>query len=353
MPWKLPRLRKFPGVALSAGVLALALAGPVEAQRLTPGARSEPTAVTKARVQEAFGKLPLDFVENQGEVDGRVAYYVRGRDTTVYFTSEGLTIALTGPAAPPPASDAGGHRALARPVARRAPAEPEDGRQRWAVKLDFVGANAEARPHGQEATPAVLSYFKGRREQWKTGLRTYGSLVYRDLWPGIDLIFTGTATRLKYTFLIHPGADPDRIKLAYRGATAARLTGAGELEVSTPLGGFRDDRPSAYQEVAGRRVGVAAAYALDRAAPGGVRGYGFRLGPYDRGTPLVLDPAMLVYAGYIGGAGDDEADAIAVDSAGNAYVQRASKIRNWFRSAATPCEHLFHSRVPRGIAILL
>jgi hypothetical protein len=94
------------------GVLALTLAGPVEAQRLPAGVGSEPTAGTKARVQEAFGKLPLSFVENQGQVEGPVAYYVQGRDTTVYFTPEGVTIALMGPAAPPAATDAGSQGAL-------------------------------------------------------------------------------------------------------------------------------------------------------------------------------------------------------------------------------------------------
>src|SRR6185369_3202454 len=48
--------------------------------------------------------------------------------------------------------------------------------------------------------------------------------------------------------------------------------------------------------------------------------YCFRTGGYDRGRPLVLDPSFLVYAGYIGGAGTDEALGVAVDGAGNAYV---------------------------------
>jgi hypothetical protein len=273
--------------------------------------------VTQARVHAAFGTLPLYFIENQGQVDRRVTYYVQGHDTTVYFTPTGVTLALTGPAAPPPA---GGPPGLARPAGLRSLRDPEGARERWAVKLDFVGTNPEARPRGQDPTPAVVSYFKGPRAQWKPGLRTYARLVYPELWPGIDLVFAGTAGRLKYTFLLHPGADPARIRLAYRGATAITLTGAGALDVSTPVGGFRDDRPSAYQEVDGRQVAVAAAYALDPAAPAGTQGYGFRLGPYDRDRPLVIDPAILVYAGYIGGVGEDQGLGIAVDSAGSAYV---------------------------------
>lgn len=80
----------------------------------------------------------------------------------------------------------------------------------------------------------MISYFKGGRDQWKTGLKTYGTLVYADLWPGIDLICSGTVNRLKYTFVVKPGADPQQIKLAYRGATAVQLTEAGELAGAHP-----------------------------------------------------------------------------------------------------------------------
>src|SRR5713101_2301652 len=196
---------------------------------------------------------------------------------------------------------------------------PETG-SRWAVKLDFVGANPNPRIEAKDPTPAVVSYFKGRKEEWKAGLSTYGSIVYSDLWPGIDLVYSGTANRLKYTFLAKPGADPAQVRLAYRGVKRIRLNEAGQLEVETPAGGFRDDKPYAYQEVDGRRVEISSAYSLDRKSDGASHRYGFALGSYDRGRPLVLDPVVLVYCGYIGGNGNDVGNGIAVDRSGNAYV---------------------------------
>jgi hypothetical protein len=133
------------------------------------------------------------------------------------------------------------------------------------------------------------------------------------------LTFSGTTEQLKYTFVLKPGARPELVRLAYRGAKVVQAA-EGHLELSTPLGSFRDERPSAYQEVAGRRKPVPAEYVLDRTSAPDAVYYGIRLGTYDPTKPLILDPAILIYAGYIGGSGWDMGESIAVDSAGNAYV---------------------------------
>ena len=241
-------------------------------------------------------------------MDTRVAYYIQGGDKSIFFTGRGVTFALTDALTDTgdgkPSSEALVHPASYRGTGIARELGPRREAQRWVVKLDFVDANPSARPVGQEPTAAVISYFKGPREEWTTGLPTYASLIYRDLWPGIDLLYTGTGSRLKYTFLVQPGADPNQIKLAYRGATGVRINEAGQLEVSTPLESFQEDRPYAYQEVEGQRLEVAAAYRLEGETSDGVQ-FGFRVGSYDPHKVLVLDPVMLLYTGYIGGSGGD------------------------------------------------
>ena len=244
--------------------------------------------------------MPLYFIPNEGQVDARVAYYLQGKDKTIYFASEGLTYVLNG-----------------RGVSDRN--EPENP-SRFALKLDFVGANADVRPSGEERTGAVISYFKGKPEEWKTGLPTYSKIIYKDLWPGIDLAYYGTVDKLKYEFIVHPGSDPSQIRLAYRGASAVEVNGEGRLEIRTPAGGFEDDEPVGYQEMDGDRVDVELRYRLEEQAATQSFIYGFEVGAYDRTKPLILDPAVLVYCGYIGGANYDEGRGIAVDGAGNAYI---------------------------------
>ena len=210
---------------------------------------------------------------------------------------------------------------------RNASNRQSEGSERWALKLDFVGARADARPEGQEETGATFSYFKGRRSEWQAGLKSYSEIVYRDLWPGIDLVYAGTVNRMKYTFAVKPGADPNQIKLAWRGASGVALNAAGELAVTTPAGGFTDERPVSWQVADGRQVEVATKYQLAALgkprrgqAAGAAVAYGFAVGKYDRSRELVIDPAVLVYAGFLGGSGFEGGNGIAVDSAGNAYV---------------------------------
>jgi hypothetical protein len=265
-------------------------------------------------------------------MDVRVAYYLQGKDKTIYFTSEGLTYVLSERRAGEEIAEKTAsvkERLLINPAERELQSRRDQ--RRFAVKLDFLGANADVRPSGEEKTGAVISYFKGKPEEWKAGLPTYSRIVYKNLWPGIDVAYYGTVDKMKYEFVVHPGSDPSLIRLAYRGVSAVEVNGEGRLEVRTPAGDFADDRPAGYQEINGDRVDVALRYLLEErsakdAGPGGEEAvaksyvYGFNVGAYDRTKPLVLDPAVLVYCGYIGGSDIDYGWGIAVDGAGNAYV---------------------------------
>ncbi len=263
---------------------------------------------TRTKVEAALDQLPLYFIENQGQMDERVYYYIQGSDKTLYFTDQGVTFALT---------DAPPHSISAPPSYD----EDEKKSQRWIVKLDFLGANSDIRPKGEKQTEAIFSYFKGSPDQWHTEIPTYGRIVYENLWPGIDLAFYGTVNELKYEFIVHPGADPEQIRLAYRGAERVMLNEAGELEVTTPIGGFTDQSPFAYQDIAGQFVTVPVAYNLDSVSTDQASTVvSFHLGSYDSTRLLVIDPAILVYSGYIGGAFDDRGQGVAVDSEGNAYI---------------------------------
>jgi len=288
------------------GLAGLCLIGTEGRNQSLPAGASDalqPLKSSSVKLEAGFGKIPLYFVANKGQMDKRVDYYVQGKDKSIYFSPGGVTIVLASPA------------------------------ERWVVKLEFVGADRHVRPLGQDETGAVISYFKGNPENWHTGLPTYSRLVYRNLWPGIDLVYSGTVDKLKYEFVVQPGADTSRIKLACRGASKVVLDEGGRLEIRTPLGNLHDDEPVAYQEVDGKRVDIPMDFTLEErsseeTAPEGPDqepysrscAFSFEVGEYDRSLPLIMDPAVLVYCGYIGGSSQDGGNSIAVDGSGNAYV---------------------------------
>ncbi len=242
---------------------------------------------------DLFAQLPLYFIENRGQVGAAARYYIQGSDRTLYFTPEGVIFRL--------ASD------------------PTAGSPAHTLTLQFAGADPTVRPEGLDRAEMTVNYFTGPPGQWRTGLPAYASVIYRDLWPGIDLIWQGESGRLKQIFRVQPGADPRRIGLIYRGALAVAVEPDGDLVVTTPAGSFRDERPSAWQGVGGDAVEVPAAYHL-MSPKAGAWSYGFEVGAYDPARALLIDPELFLYAGYVGGSGDDEAAAVAVDASGNTYV---------------------------------
>ena len=263
--------------------------GPAQASKK---ARRSTAPATKQQALAAYGKLPLSFTANAGQADARVRYAAQGAGFSVFLTRREAMLSLQRP----------GKQRRGRGVA---------------LALRFLGSNRNVAIRGERPGPARVNYLLGNDPaKWHTGLRTYERVVYRNLWPGVDMVFAGQNGELKYEFLVRPGARVRDIRLAYRGAKRLSLDRQGNLRIGTSLGDLTDTRPLSYQLVAGKRVPVRSSFALDRRGAG----YGFALGRgYDRRYPLVIDP-RLAYSTYLGGIYEDHGNSIAVDGAGNAYV---------------------------------
>ena len=182
------------------------------------------------------------------------------------------------------------------------------------VRLWFPGANPAVRVRAVGRQPGTVSFLKGPRSTWATGLHTYSALVYRNLYPGIDLFWEAHGAGIKTEFRIAPGTDPSAIRMAYEGIVGAHVDSTGALALETGGGNIRDEPPRVWSESAGTRRPVGAKYVIGRQ---GV--VGFAVDAYDRRATLVIDP-VLSYSTLLGGSGHDSASAVAVDGSGSAYI---------------------------------
>jgi hypothetical protein len=259
-------------------------------------------------VNGAYSKLPLYFEANLGQSDPRVKFLSRGSKHTLFLTSTEAVLILT-------KSEQTGNAVRENRAAKATGT---------VLRMTFLGANPQPGVAGQEELAGKTNYFIGNDPtKWHANVPTYAKVHYQNLYPGIDLVYYGNQRQLEYDFIVGAGANPNAITLSFQGAEKVEVDAHGNLILHTTVGVIHLGKPSIYQEVDGIRRDISGGYVLKD--PNQV---GFQVAAYDVSRPLVIDP-VLFYSTYLGGSGDDQGNAIAVDTAGNAYVTGTTSSTNF------------------------
>jgi hypothetical protein len=231
--------------------------------------------------------------------------------------------------------------------------------------MKIVGANPSAQIEGLDRLPGISNYFIGNDPaKWRTNIPHYAKIRYRDIYPGIDLVYYGNQQDLEYDLVVQPGANPTTARVVFEGAAGVRLDASGNVVVAVANGELSLRRPRIYQEHDGMQTEVSGRYVLQ-----GDNGVGFALGAYDTARVLTIDP-VLSYSTYLGGGLTDLPSAIVVDPTGAAYVTGYTKSVNFPVTAgvfqpthpgtvcgndvlAAPCDQVFIAKInPAGTALL-
>jgi len=196
--------------------------------------------------------------------------------------------------------------------------------------MRLAGARPGTRLEGLDLLPGKAFYYIGNDPgKWRTGVPQNGRVAYRDVYPGVDLIFYGSAGQLEYDLILEPHAILGRVRLRFDGARRLAVEANGDLRIESSQGVLRQKRPLVYQEIGGRRRQLAASYIV---AGRDVR---FAVNEYDPARRLLIDP-VVVYATYFGGSADETPWAMAVDAAGDVYVTGYTDSSNYPTSPQTP-----------------
>lgn len=302
----------------------------------------EPSSAINVRVEDIYSRLPLYFIQNKGEADKRVVFYEKGGGHSTFFTKDGVYLNLYGDQR----SVISDQRLNAKHQTLNTKHQTPDTKL---IKLSFISANKNPEIIGEGLQEGKVNYFIGNDpKRWKTDMPTYEAIVYKEVYPGIDIKFYGNNRQMEYDIIVKPGADPSPILFSYEGIKGIRVTEEGDLEIEltltppSPAGGegrkggekIIQKRPYIYQEIDGKKVEVAGRFkilneeVITLTPPSPLEGegkgegesvYGFDVVSYDKRHPLIIDP-ILVYSTYLGGSGNDYGVGIAVDSLGNAYL---------------------------------
>lgn len=226
----------------------------------------------------AWSRLPVEFIPNLGQMDPEVRFYAQTRGGGVWLTREGLVFDSS--------------------------------------RVIFRGARPDVRLVPLEASEQRVNSFIGNDpSRWRTNMTAFRAVVYEGVYDRIDLKLYGREGRIEYDWLVHPGGDPNAIRLEFQEGAGTVLDRDGNLTVRTASGDIIHRKPVSHQLKDGRKVPVDVRFKREDEGL-----FGFEVSGHDPGVPLVIDPVVFVSSTYLGGSDNDAGSAVAVDRSGYIYV---------------------------------
>ncbi|MGA8021501.1 MAG: choice-of-anchor D domain-containing protein [Candidatus Acidiferrales bacterium] len=201
-----------------------------------------------------------------------------------------------------------------QPAKRPEPSGLRQSPNQVAPKLDWQAMNKLA---------AETNYLLGNNPaKWRTHVPHFALAEAPEIAPGVSLLVYGNEHVLEYDLRVAPRADISNLRVKISGADHKRIDAAGDLVMTIAGHEARMKKPVIYEEWRGRELAQPARQAVngryELAKDGTVR---FVVAAHGPTATLVIDPSLSVaYSTFLGGAGSDSGNSIALDSAGKIYI---------------------------------
>ena len=246
----------------------------------------------------------LDFIENKGQWQGGFNYKSNIGDGCLFISPLGYTVVKHHPddhAAAMQIIHGHGVEEIQAPAKITSGPEFGDDKKKsnkfsirsHAYRVQFEGANPAVDFVSEKPTGETSNYFIGSDStMWKTDVGSFGSVVAKNIYPGVDVKYYSSGDQLKYDLLVAPGANLSSISLVYEGVDKIMIRD-DNLVIKTSVGESNELAPYAYQIRRGEKVEIGCSYLLKG------NKVTFKLKGYDPTAPLVIDP-VLVFSTYTG-----------------------------------------------------
>lgn len=281
--------------AFAAVFLAVRYWQPIlESTRISSSPYSQTTSNEDAQVLLTRNQT-LSFWENKGQLDSEsgIRFYLGISGLNMFFKDNGITYVWT----------------------RKTESDTTEASVYENEILSVEWLNANSSPIIRTIDPVVeeRNYYNTDIPEGVTGVQGFQKLVYEEIYPHIDLIFYSREKKLKYDFLLKPGADPSNIKMKYEGQEEISWNKDGSLTITTRLGELIEGSPFTYQKGRNGPILVNSSYILKKDT------ISFSLSQYNENQSLFIDPSI-EWATYYGASTNEVGTAVATDQAGNVFL---------------------------------
>jgi len=233
------------------------------------------------------------FIENKGQFDGkdkipgsRILFGMKENSMEVFFTNSGLSyrydvIDIPKELLKEMEEEREGKKKEEVPGELEKELAAKMKILSYIVNMEWVGAN----PNAEIVSSNIMSDFYAYGDQ-KNSYKAngYRKIMYKDLYPGIDLEYVFHEKHgIKYALILHPGADASLIKMKYSGTEDLLIDRKGHLHLKTSIGDITDHAPVSFYEKDHSSI-VASSFINNNGV------VSFKLGTYDKSKTLVIDP---------------------------------------------------------------
>ncbi len=272
----------------------------------------------------------IQFTENKGQWDSRVNYAGEMNGGGFFLEKNGYRVLITSGEDWQKISDYYGthHDSASAPVlthhdgswqaennkdGKNNGADPAFQIHSHAYEVSFVNASAAPQTEPDKATDSYNNYFIGNdKSKWASGCKIYEAVVYKNMYPNIDVRYYTYNNQLKYDIIVRPGGDVSKIALRFDGTNGLKLK-KNNLIISTSLGDITELSPLSYQAGTTSKTNVSSSFMLSGNI---VR---FNIGEYDKNSTLIIDP-QIVFCTFSGSTSDNWGYTATYDGQGNLYA---------------------------------
>ena len=233
----------------------------------------------------------VSYVENKGQWHKNVQYKGSFSSGDFYLEEDGFTVLVNDTAS------------LTKRFEMMHGADKKPDRKpfvfrSFVYKVKFVDAKKPSQIIAEKPAADYENYYIGNdRSKWAAGCRKFQSIVYKNIYNGIDLRYYSDMGTIKYDLIINPGADASQILLRYDGPDVLKVVDK-KLEITLPFTKVTELEPYSYQTIANSRKEVKVAYKLTG------RHLSFAMPVYDKNAVLVIDPT-LIFCSFTGSTSDN------------------------------------------------